>query len=316
MNEITVGIIGFGLMGRVHAQIYSSLPGVRVIAIADVHQPTAPLPHGAKWYSDYRSMLQQESLRAVSICTPEDVRVGPVHAAIKKGVDILLEKPVALNLKEAERIASMATNTNALVMMGHNLRFIELYRDARQVLMEGSIGELRQIISTRIVSTSSATRIRHRCSLPMFLGVHDCDILRWLAGAEPEYIAAAAEDKSASAVNYCTALVRFENDVTAYLNLNWGGPVGKPSEYSLELHGTLDTYAVRGVMNNKDGLLPKSLFDSMNSEIEAFVDFVRTRQSPSPGLLDGLAALGMTAMIEEACLKNEGLYLSCEHVYT
>lgn len=307
-NEINIGIIGFGLMGRVHAQIYETLPGVRVRAIADVRPTrTDHLSHRPTWYQDYVRMVREQPLHAVSICTPENVRIGPVEAACQKGLDIFLEKPVASSVEEATCIEATADKANILVMVGHNLRFMDMYRSARQVLVKRKVGKLKQIVSTRVVSASSAARIKRRCSLPVFLGVHDCDLVRWLAGAEPAYIGAIAEGKRGLAIDYSTALIRFGNGVMAYLNVNWGGSPGKASEYSLELHGTSSTYAVRGSMKKGNGLLPAKLYSSMHAQIEHFVACLRARRVPAIGLADGLAALRMAKTIEDLCARNTGV---------
>jgi len=305
MNEIKIGVIGYGLMGRVHAEIYDSLPGVRVCAIADV----SPIPSGngmksPALYEDYEEMLRAHPLDAVSICTPENVRVGPVRAACSQGVDILLEKPISSSIEDAVRIVDAVDGGNVLFMVGHNLRFMDTYRTAKQALSEETFGELRQIVSTRVVSSSSATRIGRRCSLPVFLGVHDYDLVSWLAGADPEYIGAVGDGKPVTEIEHSAAFVRFVNGVTAYINVNWAGAPGKASEYSLELHGTTGTYVVRDKLQKSQEGLPRQLYSSVRGEIEHFVKCVRERGVPAVGLADGLRALRMAIEIEQLSARN------------
>ncbi|MEM2998586.1 MAG: Gfo/Idh/MocA family oxidoreductase, partial [Thermoproteota archaeon] len=110
MGLIRVGVIGCGVMGRYHARVYSELPGVRLVATADVVEKNARVAareFGAeKWYTDYNDLLARPDIDAVSIAVPDHLHREPTIAAAKAGKAVLLEKPIATTLRDADAIVN------------------------------------------------------------------------------------------------------------------------------------------------------------------------------------------------------------------
>ena len=111
-GQIGIGIIGGGFMGMLHARAFSQLGGVEVTAISDPALKTAPqLPVQAepiRLYSDHSDLLEQEDVQAVMIATPEPLHRKAVEDAAAAGKHILLEKPIATRLEDADAIIEAA----------------------------------------------------------------------------------------------------------------------------------------------------------------------------------------------------------------
>jgi len=109
MKDIVVGIIGAGNIGVVHGRIYNDLNNVRVKAIADINpevlQAAAKGLGVADAYSDYKKMLADPEIDAVSIVTPDFMHCEFVVAAAQAGKHILVEKPLATTLSDAKAMA-------------------------------------------------------------------------------------------------------------------------------------------------------------------------------------------------------------------
>lgn len=185
MDFVRVGLIGVGAFGESHLIAYRSLPYVRIQAICDLNASRVQaiakqygIPHA---YTDYREMLNEVQLDAVSVTTPEDAHLAPVLASLQAGKHVLVEKPIATRLEEAEQMAAAAHAAGCYLMPGHILRFETRYALVKDQLAAGELGELVSI---------SARRNRPRFLAKTYLrthgvlegSIHDLDIILWYAG--------------------------------------------------------------------------------------------------------------------------------------
>ncbi|TLN15952.1 Gfo/Idh/MocA family oxidoreductase, partial [bacterium] len=99
MDKVRVGVIGAGLFGETHASVFSELPNVELVAVADVRGERAEEVAGkcgAKYhYGDWRRLVERDDIDAVSVVTPEDAHRDPVVEAADAGKHVLVEKPIA-----------------------------------------------------------------------------------------------------------------------------------------------------------------------------------------------------------------------------
>jgi predicted dehydrogenase len=124
MTELKVGVVGVGHLGRHHARILASLPGVRLVGVADtrIEQARAVAEaFGTTAFAEYRALLDR--VDAVSIAVPTSAHRAVAGAFLERGIPTLVEKPLASNLAEADELVALARTHGALVQVGHIERF-------------------------------------------------------------------------------------------------------------------------------------------------------------------------------------------------
>ena len=177
MATYRAAIIGCGGIGREHARAYTTIPGVEVVAGAEIDPENARRfaeQFGtARMYEDYREMLQKETLDLISVCTWPRTHCDATVAAAESGVrGIMCEKPMATNLGEADRMLEACDANGVRLAVGHQHRFDPQSVKARQLIAEGAIGE--------------PVLFWGHCSLDLMNnGSHVIDMINYFAGDEP-----------------------------------------------------------------------------------------------------------------------------------
>ncbi|MHB0869058.1 MAG: Gfo/Idh/MocA family protein [Chloroflexota bacterium] len=220
-----VAVIGVGSMGRNHARVYSEMSAVTLEAVADPDEEAlrsvASRCH-ARPYSDYREMLARESLDIVSVAVPPRLHLQVAEEVIERGVNLLVEKPLASSVPEAERIIQLAERRGVLLGVGQVERFNPVVAALRSRLMEGQLGRVFQITVRRVGPFPS--RIKD-VGVFMDLATHDIDVMFYLTGADVERVCAeSAQMLHAEHEDLAVGLLRFANGVIGVLIENWLSP--------------------------------------------------------------------------------------------
>jgi len=143
-----IGVIGYGFIGRVHAQHYMNNKNVDRVIIADpleVNRESAR-KMGLMTYEDFEDMLNSEKLDAVSICTPHNTHKDIALRVMDFKIPILLEKPIATSREEIKGIIEKSEKLNIKVMVAHSLRFSDTFRLAKKMIDDGELGKILFII--------------------------------------------------------------------------------------------------------------------------------------------------------------------------
>lgn len=151
-----VAIAGFGFMGRMHYGIWKKLRGARVAAVCDANlaQFTAKvkgnlagadesaLPPSVRLYADFDEMLAKEPLDIVDITLPTPLHRPMAERALSAGCDVLCEKPMALNAKEADRMVADAKKSGRKLMVAQCIRFWPEYLVLEDYIASGKYGKV------------------------------------------------------------------------------------------------------------------------------------------------------------------------------
>lgn len=124
MRKLRVGVIGVGHLGQHHARLYATLPGSMLVGIADVDHKRAETVagrHGAKVYPHLGALLDQ--VEAVSVAVPTSAHHAVVKTCLEAGVHVLVEKPIAVTLAEAQELIDLARKHGRVLQVGHIERF-------------------------------------------------------------------------------------------------------------------------------------------------------------------------------------------------
>lgn len=190
--SVRVAVVGAGLMGRLHAEIYQAHPDAELVAIAEpdvTRHDELRARFGVPVYADSLDALSGAD--AVSVCTPDHVRRDVLLPAFERGVRVLVEKPLATSLAEARELLAACLAQDAL-MVGQLLRFDPRVQQAREVVRGGGLGDIWSVRCWRNNSTAVAERIAPRTSVDWFLGIHDVDMVRYVTGREVASVRASA----------------------------------------------------------------------------------------------------------------------------
>ena len=146
---LQAGIVGCGGISRRHATAYTNLDGVTLVALCDIN-PDALNGRGDEFgvsnrYTDYEEMFVKEKLDVVSVCTHAPLHTPVTIAAAKAGINVLCEKPLALDLQRADQMLAACTEAGVRLAVSHQYRFTPLFRHAKGWIESGRIGEFRSI---------------------------------------------------------------------------------------------------------------------------------------------------------------------------
>jgi predicted dehydrogenase len=206
-KAVTAITLGAGNRGNVYGEYALKFPDhLKIIGVAD------PIEIRKKRYSQKHNIPVENSFKtwedvferpkfadAIIITTPDNLHFGPCMKALAMGYDILLEKPIAPTEKECRKILALAKETNRVVAVCHVLRYSPYFIKLRELIQNGSIGEL---ISVQHFEPIQHIHMSHsyvrgnwhnsKQTTPIILAksCHDLDILRWMIGSPCEKIAA------------------------------------------------------------------------------------------------------------------------------
>lgn len=149
MKRIKSGLIGGGFIGKIHAEAVRRLGYVDVVAIAEASQELAEqkaqelsIP---KAYGDYRKIVNDPDIEVVHVLTPSQFHFPMSKAIIEAGKHVVCEKPLAMNTKETARLVNLAREKGVVNCLCHNLRYYPLVKQAREMVREGELGDIRLI---------------------------------------------------------------------------------------------------------------------------------------------------------------------------
>ncbi len=181
------GVIGLGVWGEAHLEAYSSTPQARLVAVCDLNEEL--LRERVEKYhpdfstTDYRELLAREDVEAVSVVTPDFLHREIALAAIEAGKHVILEKPMATSVEDAEAIAGAAERAGVKVMVDFHNRWNPAMVAARQAIASGEMGE-PQMASIRLNDTlyvpTGMLSWARGSTVVWFLGSHSVDLVRWL----------------------------------------------------------------------------------------------------------------------------------------
>ena len=318
-GKIRIGVIGVGYMGEVHIMGMQGSGRGDVVAISDLAQDrlkslqeTYSIP---TTYTDYHEMLDAEELDGVVIATPDELHREPVEAAAKAGVHILLEKPIATTMADAEAIARAVDEADVRCVMGFSLRFAPDYRVVKERFTGGELGQPTTAFMKRACTVGEARRLYGRCSVNEYLAVHDIDFLLWVFGTDVKSIYTVKSDfrvhETWGTADHYWNTITWKNGATASVLATWGMPAAYPMDVDhvaliigtsgfariglglggQQLHmGTDETFMMPEAFG-----LPSFLKEAAN-----FADVIQGKDEPIATLRDGLNAYRMVAAGDES----------------
>ena len=302
-----VGVIGVGSMGSQHARVYYEV-GAELVGIADVDLEKAQeiaAQYKTKAYADYRDLLNQD-LDAVSVAVPTIEHKEVALAAIQIGVNLLIEKPIADSMQNAQEIVTAAEASGVRLMIGHIERFNPAVKKLKQIIDDGVLGNLVFISARRVGPFVSRVS---DVGIIVDVATHDIDIIRYLIGSEYTSVFARLTRHKNMKGDAAIILVGF-GDTSASIEVNWYTP---HKVRSLIVTGTeriayLDYLQQKVEIYGADSKMTPEIDkgEPLKLELEHFLDCIRENREPLVCGSDGLKALEISTKAEQVSRAQEG----------
>jgi len=233
MDRMGFALIGAGLFGQRHAQAYSRHPAVDFVAVCDVDGERARRTaeqYGARaFYTDLQELLRNPGIAAVSVATPDHAHREVAVACARAGKHILVEKPLATTVEDAEAIVHAAQEAGVILMVDFHNRVNPPMVNARDAIRRGEIGVPAYVyarLSNTIAIPLDMLRWASQSSALWFLASHMIDLVRWLLDDEPHKVYAVGREGilhslGVQAPDFHVATVEFRRGAVAVFEHAW-----------------------------------------------------------------------------------------------
>ena len=242
MTYLKAAVVGVGTIGSLHARVYADHPLAELAGVVDSNPETASAVAESlrvPWFVEVSELLEACDFEAASVAVPEHSRYQVAMPLARAGKHLLLEKPLAPTLAETDRLITGIGRAGVLATVNFILRFDPRYTEAKQAVASGRLGDVHTIFARRRASSASAQAYGAWTDLLIGAGIHDLDVMVWLA--ESPVARVYAETISSRSAPYghddaAMVLVRFENGIIGSLETSWVLPPSIPGTLDASLH--------------------------------------------------------------------------------
>ncbi len=293
---LRAGVVGIGTFGRHHAAKYARLSSVELAGVADPcaeARRVATTTHGVPAVSDWRELLG--AVDVVSICSPAVTHASIVRAFLNAGSHVLVEKPIATNLAEADQLIALAEATGRVLTVGHQERFVF----ARTGLLDYVDAPL-EVECWRMGPWSGRGG---DVSVVVDLMIHDLDLVHRLIPGDVVDVEAKGYARHSRHADEVGALVTFDGGAQARLVASRMAPSRNRGMRAIYGDGVIEIdFIARTVRNTTSRLLnPLKLDDPLGESVESFVNAVRLGAATLVRPEEARRALETALLIDDAC---------------
>ncbi len=291
-KRIGLAIVGAGRVGLFRGEVAARHPQVDWIGVADLKPERAKLV-GDKCKADFvtadfRELIRRPEVTAVIVATDEHLHVEPILAAVERKLSLMIEKPLATELAESERVLQAIQKSGVDAVVGYTQRFRRKWLSVKEKVRTGALGDVTLVTSrafmNRLVALDNYKRTNDASKIsPMVIsGTHALDVVMWMMEAKrPVEIFARSVDKAlgplCKGIDATAGLIAFEDGSLYHSVISWALPVVWPGAvYSLEV-GITGTEGVITVDDTHRDIVmatsrPQS--EGYNPDSERKVDFL------------------------------------------
>ncbi len=321
-QPLRMGVIGVGNMGRHHARILSLIKDIELVGVSDIN-----VERGIDIASRYRTRFFENYLEllpfvdAVCIAVPTRLHHQVGLNCLQAGVHVLIEKPIAASITEAESLVNAAADSQCILQVGHIERFNPAFAELSKIT------QTEEILSLEARRMSPYSQRANDVSVVLDLMIHDIDLLLELTSSPVVKLTASGSSASDSGyLDYVTATLGFANGVVATLAAS---KITHRKIRCLATHckkSLIETdflnndiyiyrYPTESILNSapkklyhQDCLIEKvytSNVEPLYAELEHFVSCIRGGEHPSVGGKQGIQALRLASLIEQMALDGK-----------
>jgi predicted dehydrogenase len=296
-RAVRVGVVGVGVMGSNHARVFAEVPGVELVGVADPDRDQCERV-GALLRCEpvgHIDDLLKLDVDALTIAAPTHLHRELALCAIRRGVHVLVEKPIAPSVVEGRAIIAAARHAGVVLMVGH----VERFNPTVQAIKDAIRAE--DILSIAITRVGPFPPRMSNVGVVIDLAVHDIDLIRWfteseIADVQPQLKSAMAEREDIALLQFRTA-----SGVLAHINTNWLTPF-KARSVTI---ATRNKYIMGDLLTRQVtecfGFQPDGSYsmrhlsvghaEPLRAELQAFISTIRGGGEPAVSGDEGVASL-------------------------
>jgi UDP-N-acetylglucosamine 3-dehydrogenase len=305
MKKLGVAVVGAGFWGRNHARVFKELEETELLAVCDINAERAKNvanQFGVKAYTSMGKLLKRKDIEAVSICVWSLHLAKETLKVLNAGKHVLVEKPMATNVKQAEKLLEIAKEKELHLTVGFLMRFIPGIQHMKNAIKDKTIGNLVCATAKRV--SEWPERIGD-VGVVKDTAIHDIDIIRYLFGEEPIAVyAKTGSMKHKKFEDYAQIMLTFEGGKSAFIESNWLTPyktrtlVVTGSKAIMKLDYITQELTIEDA---KETIQPRYPWrEPLKLELQHFANCILKEEKPLITGMDGVRAL----QIAEAALKS------------
>jgi UDP-N-acetylglucosamine 3-dehydrogenase len=314
MRKLGVAVVGTGQWGKNHARVYKELASTELVAVCDVNSERAKAmaaQYGVKAYSDSTQMLKDKSIEAVNICTWSTVLAKEALKALHAGRHVLVEKPMATNPQQAQKLVQTAQENGLHLTVGFLMRFIPGLQYIRQSVEDKKIGDFVCATTKRV--SQWPERIGD-VGVLKDTAIHDIDVMRFISGDDPITVyAKMGSMKHRKFEDFAQIMLTYKDGKSAFIESNWLTPyktrmltvTGSEAIMRLD-YITQDLW----IEQQTETVQPRYPFqEPLKQELQHFVDCIVDKKKPLVTGEDGVRALEVAQAAILSSAKNRAIQL-------
>ena len=314
--DLRCAVIGAGYFGRNYIRLLQEMPDVLLSAVASRSNPPAKknisdLPSQVRYCTDAREVFSDATIDCVVIATPASSHATLATAALEQGKHVLVEKPMAMSVQEAERITEAARKSGRIFMVGHQYLYNDYVRELKRMIDGGVLGGARYVIAERM----SFGPIRSDVGCFWETAGHDLAIIEYLfsPGTVKKSHTILSDLAGSGRDDFASAGIVFESGLVAAMAVSWFAPEKtrrmtitgdkgmavfdemRPEQLRIFRHpypAPADRSGGQSVFPKMDGeemVTPViNAREPLRSQLEHFIACIRTGEEPVTGIEHGL----------------------------
>ncbi|MEZ5344945.1 MAG: Gfo/Idh/MocA family oxidoreductase [Pyrinomonadaceae bacterium] len=307
-KKLRIGVCGVGSIGFRHARLLS-LRADTDLLICDMAQEhldaAADLPN-LKFSTNSFDELLDSGLDGLIIATPDKFHIAQAEAALKKQIAVLIEKPVAENTAQGERLLKTISETNGKVLVGYPLRHNLIFLKAKELIDEGAIGSpvsFHIMLGSYNTLVAAKNRFNADDRDKLFVDYsHEWDYLNWFLGKTKRAAAVSHQSgnrEKTQKPNVVNAILELESGISGTAHLDYVYSPGMRNFTVIGDQGTVGIDAVKGIVSlqvyseefERTYKFNESFDSMMSRQIDHFVAVIENKEDVRVTLDDGLNAL-------------------------
>ncbi len=290
-------MVGIGAFGRHHAAKYALIDEVELVGVADpcVKARRAAIEnHGVQVFAEWRDLLG--AVDVVSVCSPAMTHAAIVRAFLNAGAHVLVEKPIATRLIEADQLVALAQATGRVLTVGHQERFV--------FARTGMLDYVDAPLSVECWRQGEWTGRGSDVSVVLDLMIHDLDLVHRLVPGAVSTVDATGLTLKSRHMDEVEAELAFENGTEVRLSASRIANRRRRGMRAIYMDGVIEIdFIARTVRNTtRRHLNPLVLDDPLGESLKAFVDAARGTAEPIVRPEEARLALATALRIEDSCL--------------
>jgi predicted dehydrogenase len=224
-NFVRIGVIGYGYWGPNVVRNLQNLENCQLVTICDKSseslQRASRVYPGVELTTDFSELLTSPQIDAVAVVTPVWTHFELAKAALQNGKHVFVEKPFTSTHQQAQELIELAERNNLKIMVDHTFLFSGAVRKIRELIDDGTLGDLYYFDSTRV----NLGLFQHDVNVAWDLAPHDLSIMDHVIRARPEAVVATGGRHLNGLADLAYITVYFPRNVIAHINVNWLSPV-------------------------------------------------------------------------------------------